>query len=489
MPKIYKTHQEVKDIIFKATNALVDFVSPTYGPASNKIIMQSGRMIQAIDDGVETSRHFELSDECENAVVRLIQEVAEKTNQRVGDGTTSSLILLQALMKEIKEDKRPAREVIKELTLGVEDFNKQITKLARKIKTKKDLKQVAYISFNNDKIAEIIAETLFELGPEGIVSIEESKSLETVHSIVKGLQFPRGYASSYFINNPDKAECVLEKPYILVTDREIYDPKELVPIMNKAIAGGNRQVVIVADDVRGEALGTLVINFVKGIGLFPAVKAPYYSNDKYDFLEDLAELTGANFKVAHTNKKLEDLELEDLGTAERIVITKDSTTIVGGNGKGLEDHLKKLSAVAETIDSDLKRDKIKERVAKLTSGVAVIKVGGTTENEMRALRYKVEDSVNATKIAYKEGVVKGAGVTLGEIKTSSEILNRALKYPHRQLLENLEVESLEVGEEIIDPVAVLIAGVESAVSIVSLLINTKGILVDEVIKEKSNEKM
>lgn|SRR3990167_348390 len=471
--------QQINPLIFDAVDKLCDFIKPTFGPAQNKIIIERGRYQEVLDDGVATAKEFELEDEFENSVVRLVKEAAIKTNDRVGDGTTSSLIMLQALMKEIKEDKRTSREIIKELQQGLEEFKKEIKKRAKKIKTKKDLKQAAYISFNNEKMAETISDILFELGTDSIITIEESKSLETTYNVVKGLQFQRGYASSYFINNPEKAETIMEKPYILVTDKEIYDPKELLPLMNKVIATGNRQLLVIADDIRGEALATLVLNFLKGIGLFPAVKAPYYSNDKYEFLMDVAELTGANFKVTNLNKELKDLEIEDLGTAERVIITKDSTTIVGGAGKNLEKYLKTMKAMIETIDSDIKRDKMKERLAKLTSGVAVIKVGGATENEMKSLRYKVEDAVNATKIAYKDGVVKGAGITLWEIKTSSGILNRALEYPHKQLLANLEVDNLEVGEDIIDPVEVLIAGVESAVSIVSLLITTKGILVEK----------
>ena len=485
------------EVIFEAVNKLVDFVKPTYGPAQNKIILQQGRFQEVIDDGVATAQQFELPDEFENAVIQLVKEVAIKTNDRVGDGTTSSLIMLQALMKEIwsiqeakiksnsdEDVPVPAREIIADLRKGLEEFKKQITEKARQIETKEDLKQVAYISFNNEKMAEVISEILFELGHDAVVTIEESKSLETTHTVVKGLQFPRGFASSYFINSPEKAETVLEKPYILVTDREIVDAKELLPLMNKIIATGNRQLLIIADDIRGEALATLVINWVKGIGLFPAVKAPYYSNDKYEFLMDVAELTGANFRAGDLGRKLEDTNIEDLGMADKVIINKDSTTIVGGHGKGMEEYIQKMDAMIATMQSEIKKDKMTERRAKLTSGVAVIKVGGATENEMKALRYKVEDAVNATRVAFKNGVVKGAGVTLKEIKTSSSILNHALEYPHKQLLENMEIASLEVGEDIIDPVEVLIAGVESAVSIASLLITTKGILVEENEKEK-----
>jgi len=486
MAKIHKSEQEVREIIYKATDALVDFVKTTYGPASNKIIIQKRNHAETIDDGVETARNFELNDECENAVISIIREVAQKTNDRVGDGTTSSLIMLQAIMSEIRKlDKIVARTIVDDLENGLEEFKKQIKEKARQITSKEDLQKVAFISFNNLKLAEIIAEILFELGPEGIVTIEESRSMETTYNIVKGLQFPRGFASSYFINDHAKAECVLEKPYILVTDQEIYDPKDLVPIMNKVIATGNRQLVVLGDDVRGEALGTLVLNFVKGVGLFPAVRAPYHSNDKYEFLQDVAELTGANFRVSHTNKKLDQLELEDLGVADKVVLTKDHTTIIGGHGKEIEPYITTLKAMIESSDSELRKDKMKERLAKLTSGVAVIKVGGATENEMKALRYKVEDAVNATKVAFKSGVVTGAGVTLGSIITSSEILNKALKYPHEQLLKNWEVESIEIKEGVVDPVEVLIAGVESAISIASLLISTKGILVEK--EEPFNE--
>lgn len=485
MSKLYT--QELNPLIFEAVDKLVDFVKPTYGPAQNKVILQRGRFQEVLDDGVATAKEFELVDEFENAVVKLVKEVAIKTNDRVGDGTTSSLIMLQALMQEIrKDDKRRARDVMAELQKGLEEFKENIKSKAKQITTKEDLKKVAYISFNNEKMAEVISEILFTLGHEAIVTIEESKSLETTHTIVQGLQFPRGFASSYFINNAEKAETILEKPYILVTDREIVDVKELLPLLNKVIDSGNRQLVILADDVRGEALATLIINYVKGVGLFPAVRAPYYSNDKYEFLMDVAELTGAAFIAGDLGRKLEDTELEHLGMADKVILTKDSTTIIGGRGKNLEEYTKKLQAIIETTDSDLRKDKLKERLAKLTSGVAVIKVGGATENEMKALRYKVEDAVNATRVAYKEGVVKGGGKTLEECgTTSSPVLNKALQYPYRQLCTNLEVDELEIGEDIIDPVAVLMAGVESAISIVSLLITTKGILVDKI--EKTNE--
>ena len=486
MPKIYKSGLEVQEIIHSATNKMVNFISPTYGPASNKIIIQKSRQVEAIDDGVETARNFELMDECENSIIQIIREVAMKTNSRVGDGTTSSLIMLQALMKELKEDKRTSREVVVELKAGFEDFKKQITNKARQITTEEDLKQVAYISFNNEKMAEIIAKIFFQLGHDGIVTIEESRSMETSYNVVEGLQFPKGFASAYFINQPERAECVIENPYILVTDKEIYDVNDLVPLLDKALKAG-KQVLILADDIRGEALGALVITFLKKGYLCPAVKAPYYANDKYEFLMDVAELTGANFVVANVNKELKDLELEDLGQAERVVITKESTTIIGGKGKNLEEYLMKMKAIIESTESDLRRDKMKERLAKLTSGVAVIKVGGATENEMRALRYKVEDAVNATRVAFKEGVVKGAGITLSEIETSSPILNKALKVPHETLLVNLEVDSLPIGDDIVDPVAVLIAGVESAISIVNLLITTKGVLVDKYEPDKQNQ--
>ena len=481
-----KYTQQLSPLIFDAVDKLVDFVKPTYGPAQNKVILQKGRYQEVIDDGVATAKEFELEDEFENAVVKLVKEVAIKTNDRVGDGTTSSLIMLQALMKELKEDKRASREVVAELKVGFEDFKKQITEKAKQITTEEDLKQVAYISFNNEKVAEIIAKIFFQLGHDGIVTIEESRSMETSYNVVEGLQFPKGFASAYFINQPERAECVLDNPYILVTDKEIYDVNDLIPLLDKAIKAG-KQVVIIADDVRGEALGSLVITYIKKGYLCPAVKAPYYSNDKYEFLMDVAELTGANFVVANVNKELKDLELEDLGQAERVVITKESTTIIGGQGKKLEEYLTKMKAIIESTESDLRRDKMKERLAKLTSGVAVIKVGGATENEMRALRYKVEDAVNATRVAFKEGTVRGAGTTLSEIETSSPILNKALKVPHKTLLTNLEVDSLPIGDDIVDPVAVLIAGVESAISIVNLLITTKGILVDKYEIDKQNQ--
>ena len=482
MSKVYT--QQLNPLVFDAVDKIVDLCKPTFGPAQNKVLIQKGTRLESLDDGVAVAKQFELPDEFENAIVQVVKEVAIKTNSRVGDGTTSSLIMLQALMKEIREDKRTSREIMADLQQGLEEFKTQIKAQAKEISTKEDLKKVAYISFNNEKMADVISEILFELGHDATVTLEESRSLETAHTIVKGLQFPRGFASPYFINSPEKAETILEKPYILVTDKEIIDAKELLPLLNKVIASGNRQLVIIADDIRGEALATLVLNYMKGVGLFPAVKAPYYSNDKYEFLMDVAELTGSSFAAIDIGKKFEDMGLEDLGMADRVIITKDSTTIVGGHGKKLDEYVAKMKAIIDTTDSELKKDKMKERLAKLTSGVAVIKVGGATENEMKALFYKVEDAVNATKVAYRNGVVKGAGLALSSIETSSGILNRALKYPHQQLLKNMEVDSLEVGEDILDPVEVLIAGVESAVSIVSLLITTKGILCEKLDKEE-----
>lgn len=478
-----KYTQQTWPIIIKAVNELCDFVKPTFGPASNRVIVQQGRGIGALDDGVAISEMFELEDELENAVIKVIKEVAKKTNDRVGDGTTGSLIILQALINEIGKPKE-ANKIIAELHKGLAEFKTEIQKRAKTINSKDELARVAYIAFNNESIAKVIAETLWEIGHEGITTVEESDSLETTHEIVKGLQLPKGFKNPYFINNPEKAEVILEKPYILVSDREIVDGKDILPILDKVIKSGNRQLLVIADDIRGEALAIMIINKVKGNAMFCAVDAPYYSNRKYEGLMDVATLTGANFQMGVV-QDLKNLELEDLGSADRVIITKDSTTIVGGKGKNLDDYVNELKALIKSSKSELDKSKMEERLAKLTSGVAVIKVGGATENEMKALRYKVEDAVNATKVAYKSGVVKGAGLTLKDIKTSSKLLNRALEYPHRQLLENSGIKELEINEGIIDPVEVLIAQVESAVSIVSLLISTKGILVDKLGEKKN----
>ena len=487
MSKKYIQGKEVWNKIVYATNCLTDFVKPTFGPASNRIIIQQGRNLSILDDGVTTANEFELEDEFENAVVRVIKEVARKTNDRVGDGTTGSLIILQALINEISKLWRyKPIDIIAELHKGLAEFKAEIQKRAKTINSKEELVRVAYIAFNNESIAEVIAETLWEIGHEGITTVEESDSLETTHEIVKGLQLPKGFKNPYFINNPEKAEVILNKPYILVSDREIVDGKDILPILDKVIKSGNRQLLVVADDIRGEALAIMIINKVKGNAMFCAVDAPYYSNRKYEGLMDVATLTGANFQMGIV-QDLPKLELTDLGTADRIIITKDSTTIVGGKGKNLDDYIKELKALIKTTKSELDKSKMEERLAKLTSGVAVIKVGGATENEMKALRYKVEDAVNATRVAYKSGVVQGAGLTLKDIKTSSKLLNRALEYPYKQLLKNLGIKELEVVEGVEDPVEVLIAQVESAVSIVSLLISTKGILCDKT-EEKKNER-
>lgn len=485
--------------ILSAVNKTVDLIKPTYGPAGNKVIISKVTHKMVVDDGVQIARDLELTDPAENAILGVVREVAIRTNDRVGDGTTSSLIMLQALIQEVSKITRiDGRKIEKELKKGFEECQEILRTSAKPIKTKEDLLKVARISFDNAEIAEIIADTWFKLGKDGMVTIDRSGTMKTTVEVAEGIKIDRGYISPYMITNPGRMEAVIEKPHILVTDYRLTEVNDIIPIMNALVGKQILSLVIICDNIEQNALSTAIINKMQGKFNLVAINKP--SGDEADTvgLEDLAMMIGAKFFSMHKGDKLEEAKVEDLGRADRFIARTKESVIV--NPKGKKDDIKQalqdlglLLASAETPREELK---IKKRMATFTSKVAVIKVGAPTENEVNALRYKVEDSVNAVLAAFKGGVVCGAGLGLSRVKTSSDILNEALQAPFKQLKLNMGIENTvalkenealnvvtgEIGNfmkvGVIDPVDVLIAGVESAVSIASLLITVSGMVIE-----------
>lgn len=451
-------------------NTLCDLVRPTFGPASNKVIIGKSQLyVSALDDGVQIAKDLQLDDETQNTVLKLIREVAVKTNDRVGDGTTSSLIILQALMQEVeKNGKIDGRKIGDELKKGLEEAVSQLRKQSKKIKGKQELEEVARISFDNEEVAKLLAEMVHTIGPDGIIDVEMSAGFGIESELTKGFTVQGGYISPYMVT--EREEAVFDNPYILVSDGTFVNGSEIVPIMEKIVQSGGNSLVIFSKGFEGEALATALINKAQGKFKTLAVKT-------FEHYEDIALLTGATAQMSEKGSK--PLELSDLGRAKKVIAKRDSTVIIGGKGvkAKIEKFAQELRQKAEEATHPLRKNQTLYRLGRLTNNVGVIRVGAPTENEAKALQYKVEDASHAVRVAYRDGVVAGAGEALLKIKTSSPILNEALKAPRKQLEENMG--PITMSKSIIDPVSVLIAGLESAVSIATLLVSTKGIIVEE----------
>lgn len=496
-------HKNIKDLIHDTVDEFVDFIKPTYGPAGNKVLISHPYDHQVIDDGVTIAKEYKSDDEAKNAIISIIREVAVKTNDRVGDGTTSSLIMLQALMKEIRSSNKSPREIVEELQKGLTEAKDQLKSKAKKVSGIKDLQRIAKVSYNDSHVSELIAALVNELGPEGVITTDNSTSLETTIERIDGMEVLSGFTSGWMVNN-NKMECVIEKPVILVTNFRLTQEADILPIIDKAYTTGYKSVVIFAEHIEGSALQYLLLNnstvfnpIKQKVGSmnFLAIALPH--GDKTEFVMDLAILTGADAITVDKGYDFTKLEMSQLGKCAKIVASKEKTIIYGSKGKK-EEINKAISILKDMIAkarSSYEKERLERRLARFTNGIAVVKVGAATENELKTKKAKIEDSVNAVKAASKGGVVCGAGLSLSKIQTSSQILNKALKYPFHQLKENSELDidlqdlkenqavnavTKEIGDYlklgIIDPVDVLIAGVESAVSIASLLITTKGLI-------------
>ncbi|MCX6713017.1 MAG: chaperonin GroEL [Candidatus Vogelbacteria bacterium] len=425
--------------IDKVANA----VRITIGPKGRNVVLDKGYGAPTItNDGVSIAKEISLSDKIENMGAEIVKEVASKTNDVAGDGTTTAIILTQA-MAEAGFKKTSLGVNAMGVRLGIEAAAgavvAELRKMAKPIKDKAEIAQVATISAESEEIGKIIADAIDKVGKDGVVTVEESQTLAVESELVEGMQFDKGYLSAYMITDPDRLEAAYNEPYILITDKKISSIKDILPLLEKMAQTGKKDLVIIADDVDGEALATLVVNKIRGIFNTLAVKAPGYGDRRKEMLADLATLTGGQVISEDTGLKLEKVELNQLGRARKVVSTKELTTIVGGKGKKseIEARVAQIRTQIEKSDSPFDKEKLKERLGKLTGGVAVIKVGAATESEMKYVKLKIEDAVNATKAAVDEGIVPGGGSAL--IKAGLRVAREKIKSPSSDIADEFQV--------------------------------------------------
>jgi len=526
MAKEIKFDQDGRAAILKGINTLANAVRITLGPKGRNVILEKSFGSPTITkDGVTVAKEIELEDKFENMGAQMVKEVASKTSDVAGDGTTTATVLAQAIYREgiklVTAGNNPM-EIKRGIDRAVEVVVKELKKMSEETRDQKEIAQVGTISANNDEdIGKIIAEAMGKVGKEGVITVEEAKGIETTLDIVEGMQFDRGYLSPYFVTDAERMECVLEDAYILLHEKKISTMKDLLPILEQ-IARSGKPFIIIAEDIEGEALATLVVNKLRGNLKCAAVKAPGFGDRRKAMLEDIATLTGGRMIAEDLGIKLENIKMEDLGQAKRVTIDKDNTTIVEGAGKkaDIEGRVKQIRAQIEETTSDYDREKLQERLAKIVGGVAIINVGAATETEMKEKKARVEDALHATRAAVEEGIVVGGGVALvrtipaleklqleGEQQLGVNIIKRALEEPLRWIAQNTgfdgsiavdkvknekgaygfnaQTEQYEdlVKAGIIDPTKVVRCAVQNAASVASLLITTEA-LVAEKPKEK-----
>jgi chaperonin GroEL len=521
--------QKARESLLRGVNILADAVRVTLGPKGRNVILDKSFGAPTVTkDGVTVAKEIELEDKFENMGAQMVREVASKTSDIAGDGTTTATVLAQAIYREgsklVAAGHNPM-ELKRGIERGVEVVGEELKKLSKPTKEQKEISQVGTISANNDEtIGSIIADAMAKVGKEGVITVEEAKSMETTLEIVEGMQFDRGYISPYFVTNPEKMEAVLEDALILINEKKISNMKDLLPVLEQ-IAKMGKPLLIIAEEVEGEALATLVVNKLRGTLKCAAVKAPGFGDRRKAMLEDIATLTGGQMISEEMGVKLESITLKDLGKAKRITIDKDNTTIVEGAGesKAIEGRVKQIRAQIEETTSDYDREKLQERLAKLVGGVAVINVGAATESEMKEKKARVEDALNATRAAVEEGIVAGGGVaylrslpTLEKMKLPEQeqfglnILKRSLEEPIRWIAMNAGFDGSIVVEKvktekgnygfdaqneeytdmvkagIIDPTKVVRTALQNASSVASLLLTTEAMVAE---RPREKEKM
>ena len=447
----------------KGIDKLAQAVKMTLGPRGRAVVIEKRYGApQVTFDGVTVAKEVELEDKYENLGADFIKQAADKTNDNVGDGTTTSVVLAHAMIEEgekaIREKGFNVIQLAEELKKKSESIVKKLESQKELINDNKKIEEVASLSAKDGGIGKLIAEVMGKIGKEGVVTVEDSNTIGNSYEMVEGLQFDRGYVSGYMITNPERMEAALEEPYVLVTDRKISAISDLLPLLEKVIQSGKKELLIVAEDIDGEALATLVVNKLRGTFNVLAVKAPGFGDRKKEMLEDIAIVTGATFISEDLGKKLESAEVADLGRARRVVAGKDSTTIVDGGGvkSVIEERVHRLKAQMKATDSDFDKEKLQERLGKISGGVAVIKVGAPTESAQKELKQRVEDAVHATRAAMEEGIVPGGGMALfhaapdGPSESSSVsgavnlILNKAREAPLRAIIANSGVTPEEI---------------------------------------------
>ena len=522
MAKEILFNEEARRALGRGVDQLANAVKVTLGPKGRNVVLDKKFGSPTItNDGVPIARDIELPDPFENMGAQLVKEVATKTNDVAGDGTTTATVLAQAMIQEgMRNVAAGANPMIlkKGIETAVKTLVEEIKKRSIKVSGKAEIAQVASVSAADEEIGGLIAEAMEKVGNDGVITVEESKGLQTALNVVEGMQFDRGYISPYMVTDPDRMEAVMDNPYILITDRKISAIADMLPTLEKVVKVG-KELLIIAEDVEGEALATLVVNRLRGTFKAVAVKAPGFGDRRKAMLEDIAILTGGTVITEDMGRKLDSVELEDLGTARQVRITKDETTIIDGAGDKdvIAKRVNQIRAQVEETSSDFDREKLQERLAKLSGGVAVIEVGAATEVEMKDKKLRIEDALNATRAAVEEGIVAGGGTTFidiipalntleatGDVQTGINLVKRAVEEPLRQIAYNAGLEGSVVVEKvknteagvgfnalteeyidmvkagIVDPAKVTRSALQNAASIASLVLTTETIVADKV---------
>ena len=521
MVKDIKFAEDARSAMLRGVDVLANTVKVTLGPKGRNVVLEKAFGSPLItNDGVTIAKEIELEDHFENMGAKLVAEVAAKTNDSAGDGTTTATVLTQAIVREgLKNVTAGANPVgiRRGIELATKAAVEELHRISRPVESKEAIAQVAAISSGSAEVGELIAEAMEKVGNDGVITIEESKGIETELDVVEGMQFDRGYLSQYMVTDNDKMIATLDNPFILITDKKVSNIQEIIPLLEQIVQQG-RALLIIADDVDGEALPTLVLNKLRGTFNVVAVKAPGFGDRRKAMLEDIAVLTGAQVITEDLGLELKDATLAQLGTAGKVVVSKDSTTIVEGAGSKelIANRVALIRAQAQDTTSDFDRQKLHERLAKLSGGVAVIKVGAATETELKEKKLRIEDALNATRAAVEEGIVSGGGTALvnvqkvvdaleleGDLATGAKIVSRSLEEPLRQIAENAGLEGsvivarlkseekgigynaatdewvnmIEAG--IVDPTKVTRSALQNAASVSALLLTTEAVVADK----------
>ncbi|HNV05022.1 MAG TPA: chaperonin GroEL [Petrotogaceae bacterium] len=524
MAKMLKFDEEARRSLEAGVDAVANAVKITLGPKGRNVVLEKSWGSPTItNDGVSIAKEIELKDKFENLGAQLVKEVASKTNDVAGDGTTTATVLAQGMIKEgLKNVAAGANPMLMKIGIqkAADRVVEEIKKMSRKLTGSEDIANVAAISANNEEIGNLIAEAMDKVGQDGVITVEDSKTMETYVEFTEGMQFDRGYISPYFVTNADKMECEVKEPFILITDKKISSVKPIIPILEK-VAQAGKPLVIIAEDIEGEALSTLVLNKLRGTLDSVGIKAPGFGDRRKAMLEDIAILTGGTVITEDLGLTLENAIIDDLGKADVIRIKKDDTIIVTGKGdpKKIQERVKQIKAQIDVTTSEYEKETLQERLAKLAGGVAVIKVGAATETELKEKKHRIEDALSATRAAVEEGMVAGGGVTLlraakgvesliaqleGDIKVGARVVLKSLDAPVRQIAINAGVEGAIIIDRvlakddpsygydalkdkyvnmfdagIIDPTKVTRSAVQNAASIAAMLLTTEVLVVEE----------
>ena len=530
MAKQIEYSEQARKKLKQGVDKIADTVKVTLGPKGRNVVLESSFGPPTItNDGVTIAKEIELEDKAENLGAEIIKEVASKANDAAGDGTTTAVILAQAIISEgLKNVAAGANPLAikRGITKGTDEVLETLKKMAKKVTTRQEIAQVATISAEDPKVGELIAEVVDEVGKDGVITVEESKTFSLEKETVKGLQFDRGYISPYMVTDTERMEAIYDNPYILIADKKITSLNEILPVLEKVSQSGRKELIIVSEDIEGDALATLVVNKLRGVFNTLAIKAPGFGDRKKEMLSDLACVTGGQVISEETGLKLENIEIEMLGQARKVISTKENTNFIEGKGKKeeIDARINQIKKSIEATTSDFDKEKLQERLAKLTGGVAIIKVGAATEVEQKALQHKTEDALSATRAAVEGGIVPGGGVALlraikslesfkveGDEGIGINILRRALEEPIRQIAKNAGMEGSVVAEKvknnkesfgynaytgvfedlmqagIVDPTKVVISALKNASSAAAMLLTTEALVVAK--PEEDDKKM